>query len=232
MIGDVGGAAKTKGRYKTRVWTMSGIDDLMADPDDRWARATRRAQGIEDNGLSQAVRLYYTSFFPAGFFILVAVGTVGGTLVFPDTPEKWATSLALGLLLGVLGALIGGLVYNAKKVVPAAKLGRIDVLISLEREEQKHVRRQILGKAPTDQERLAVTKAAAVQLRKGLATQLIVQPVFPLIFIPQALNFILRGDSLFAWLMAVAVGVTAAGVALVARDFRRAGQFLTRTAII
>ena len=51
------------------------------------------------------------------------------------TPERWPTFLTFGFLLGFLGALVGGLVYNAKKVVPAAKLGRIDVLLSLENEE-------------------------------------------------------------------------------------------------
>ena len=209
---------------------MSGIDDLMAESNDRWAKATRRAEGIEDNGLGEAVKLYYTGYFPTGFFILVAAGTVIGTLVFPDTPEKWLTSLAFGFLLAVLGALVGGLVYNTKKVVPAGKLGKIDVLISLESEEQKRVRRQILGKAPLDREHLAVTKAAAVQLRKMLATQLIVQPVLPLIFIPQALNAILRGDSLFAWLMALTAGAAAIAVSVLGRDFRRAGRFLTRAA--
>jgi hypothetical protein len=137
----------------------------------------RRAQGIEDNGLGEAVTTYYTRYFPAEFFILVAAATVGATLAFPGTPEKWPTFLTFGFLLGFLGALIGGLIYNAKKVVPAAKLGRIDVLLSLENEEQKQVRRQIAGKAPLDPEHLAVTRAAAVQLRKGLATQLILQPV-------------------------------------------------------
>ncbi|MEV7136446.1 hypothetical protein AB0N24_26680 [Arthrobacter sp. NPDC093128] len=210
---------------------MSGIDDLMAEANDRWADATRRAQGVEDNGLGEAVKTYYTRYFPAGFFILVAAGTIGGTLAFPGTPERWPTFLTFGFLLGFLGALIGGLVYNAKKVVPAAKLGRIDVLLSLENEEKKQVRRQIAGKGPIDPEHLSVTRAAAVQLRKGLATQLLLlAPLYPLIFIPQVINLALRGDSLFAWLMATGVGVIVAGVGFLVRDFRRAGRFLTHTA--
>jgi hypothetical protein len=209
---------------------MSGIVDLMAESNDRWADAMRRAQGVEDNGLGEAVKTYYTRYFPAGFLILVAAGTIGGTLAFPGTTERWPTFLAFGFLLGFLGALIGGLVYNAKKVVPAAKLGRIDVLLSLENEEKKQVRRQITGKAPIDPEHLSVTRAAAVQARKGLATQLLLAPWYPLVFIPQAMNLAFRGDSLFAWLMAIGVGVIVAGVGFLVRDFRRAGRFLTHTA--
>lgn len=209
---------------------MSGIDDLMAESNDRWAKAKRRAQGIEDNGLGDALKTYYTRYFPAGFLILVTAGTIGGTLAFPGIRERWPTFLAFGLVLGFLGALIGGLVYNAKKVVPAANVGRIDVLLSLASEEQKQVHRQITGKAPLDPEHLAVTRAAAVQVRKRLATQLFLQPLFPLIFIPQGMNFALRGDTAVAWLMAIGAGVAVVGVGLLVRDFRRAGRFLTQTA--
>lgn len=146
---------------------MSGIDDLMAEANDRWADARRRAQGGEDNGLGEAVKTYYTRYFPAGFFILVAAGTIGAILAFPGTPERLPTFLSLGFLLGFLGALIGGLVYNAKRVAPAAKLGRIDVLLSLENEEKKHVRRQIAGKGPIDPEHLSVTRAAAVHYERA-----------------------------------------------------------------
>jgi hypothetical protein len=45
--------------------TMNGIDDLMAQSNDRWADAMRRAQGVEDNSLSEAVKTYYTRYFPA-----------------------------------------------------------------------------------------------------------------------------------------------------------------------
>ncbi|GAA5189482.1 hypothetical protein GCM10023346_04130 [Arthrobacter gyeryongensis] len=210
---------------------MSGIDDLLAESNDRWADAMRRAQGVEDNGLGEAVKTYYTRYFPAGFFILVAAGTIGGSLAFPGTPERWPTFLTFGFLLGFLGALIGGLVYNAKKVVPAAKLGRIGVLLSLENEEKKQVRRQIAAKASIGPENLSAARAAAVQLRKGLATQLVLAPLYPLIFIPQVINLALRGDSLFAWLMATGVVVVVVvGVGFLARDFRRACRFLTRTA--
>jgi hypothetical protein len=100
------------------------------------------------------------------------------------------------------------------------------VLLSLEDVERKDIRRQILGKAPADPDHLVVSRAAAVQLRKNLATQLIWIPVLPLIFIPQ----VLQGAGLVSWLMAAALAMwLIAGISAV-RDFQRAGSFLARTA--
>ncbi len=208
---------------------MSGIDDLMAESNDRWANATRRAQGIEDNGLGEAVKTYFARYFPAGLF-LVVVGTAVAILGLRGPLADWPTFLAFGFLVAVLGVVVGGLVFNSKKVAPAAKSGKVNVLLSLESGEQKQVRRQIAGRAPIDSEHLSVTRAAAVQLRKGLATQLVLAPFFPLTFIPQAVNFALRGDTLAAGIMALGVGVTVIAFGLLVRDFRRAGRFLTRTA--
>jgi hypothetical protein len=208
---------------------MSGIDDLMAGSNDRWANAVRRAQGIADNGLGEAVKTYYTRYVPAGLVILVGAGTVAGILAFGGALADWEPYLVFGFFLALLGVVIGGLVYNAKKVVPAAQSGRVDVLLSLDSEERKQVRRQIAGQAAIVPEHLAVTRAAAVQLRKGLATQLLLAPLYPLIFIPQAVHFALLGDNLFGWLMAAAVGVLVIGVVFLVRDFRRAGRFLAHT---
>lgn len=210
---------------------MSGIDDLMAESKDRWDHAARRAQGLADNGLGEAVKTYYTRYFPGGVVVLLVVGTLGGMLALGGALMEWASFLVFGFFLAVLGVLIGGLVYNAKKVVPAARTGRVDVLLSLESEERKQVRRQIAGKAAIDPEHLVVTRGAAVQLRKGLATQLLLlAPMFPLLFIPQAVGFALRGDIVAAWVMAVGVVATGIGVVLFVRDFRRAGRFLAGTA--
>ena len=130
----------------------------------------------------------------------------------------------------MLGVVIGGLTYNAKKVVQAAKSGRVNVLLSLESEERKHVRRQIAGKVAIEPEHLPVTRAAAVQMRKGLATQLLLAPMFPLIFIPQAARFAIRNDSPFDWLMAVAVAGIVIAIVLLVRDFRQTGRFMAQTA--
>jgi hypothetical protein len=208
---------------------MSGIDGLMAESNERWTEAIRRAQGIQDNGLGEAMKTYYTRYFPVALVLSAAAGTVIGALIFPDAPEGRPTFLAFGIVLGAIVVLICGLIYNAKKVAPAAQVGRIDVLVSLEPDERKRVRRQIAGKAPLDQEHLPVIRAAAVQLRKNLATLLLIQPMIPLVFVPQALNFATRGDSLFGWVMTIGAAVLVIGLGFLARDFRRAGRFLAFT---
>lgn len=106
------------------------------------------------------------------------------------------------------------------------ELGSIDVLVSLTDDEQKRIRRQILGKAPISREHVVVALAAAVQYRKNLATQLIFLPLLPLVFMPQADP----GTSNIWWLMSI--GFAAYGVAgpIGARDFRRTGRFLAETA--
>lgn len=210
---------------------MGGIEGLMEESNERWDHAARRAQGLGDYGLSDAVKTYYTRYFPAGLVLLLASGTVGGMLAFPGLRGDWAAYLVFGFFLAVLGVLVGGLVYNSKKVVPAARTGRIDVLLSLESDERKQVRREIAGKTDVDPQHLVVSRGAAVQQRKGLATQLVIQaPLFPLVFTPQAVNFALSGNSAAAWVMAVGVVVAVIAVVLFVRDFRRAGRFLARTA--
>lgn len=205
---------------------MSGIDDLIPRSDDRWTTAKRRAQGIADLGLGGALKTYYTLYFPAGLIILVTAGTVGSMLAFGGGPADWPSYLQFGFFLAVLGAAIGGLIYNAKKIAPAAEMGRIDVLLSLDDEERKDIRRQVLGKTPVDPDHLVVSRAAAVQLRKNLATQLIWLPVLPLTFIPQ----VIRGAGFLSWLMAAGVAILVLGLMCVVRNFERAGRFLDRTA--
>ena len=208
---------------------MSGLDDLLAQSNERWASAARRAQGLTDKGLGDAVRIYYTRFFPIGLLVLLLLGTLIGMFALGAEPAEWPRFLVFGCFLAALGAAVGGFVYNAKRVRPAADVGRIDVLLSLESHERKHVRRQILGKAPLEPEHLAVARGAAVQIRKGLATQLVLAPIYPLAFIPQAVNFIGRGDTVIGWVMAVWMVALFIGAGLLVRDFRRAGEFLERT---
>lgn len=205
---------------------MSGIDDLMAESKDRWADAARRAQGLADNGMGEAVKAYYTLYFPVGRVALISVGTLGATVAFGAATAEWSSYLMFGYFSAVLGAVIGGFIYNAKKVRPAAELGRMDVMLSLEDHEQKHVRRQILGKASVEPEHLVVTRGAAVQLRKNLATQLIMAPIFPLAFIPQAIP----GSSDIWWLMAIVVDGQAVAFLFLARELRQTGRFLSHTA--
>ncbi|OOP61613.1 hypothetical protein BMF89_12035 [Arthrobacter sp. SRS-W-1-2016] len=204
---------------------MTGIDDLIPKSEDRWDTATRRAQGIADLGLGGALKIYYALYFPAGVIILVTAGTVGGMLALGGAPADWPSFLLFGFFLAWLGAAIGGLIYNAKKIRPAVEPGRIDVLLSLEDEERKNIRRQVLGKTPVDLEHLVVSRAAAVQLRKNVATQLIWMSMFPLVFIPQ----VIRGAGFISWFMGAGVVVLVIGTMFVIRDFLRAGRFLANT---
>lgn len=42
---------------------MTGLGDLTSESNERWAEAERRAQGIADCGLGEAVMKYYTIYF-------------------------------------------------------------------------------------------------------------------------------------------------------------------------
>jgi hypothetical protein len=208
---------------------MSGLDDLLAASNDRWSRAMRNAKDVEDTGLGHAVKTYYTRWFPAGVLAAIAVGAVAAMLGIADALAGWGTYVVVGLLLATAGSIIGGLVYNAKKVAPAARLYWADVLFPLESEERKHVKRQIAGKAAIDHEHLPVARAGAVQLRKSLATQLVLMPSYFFMFASQAANQAVRGEPLLAGIMATAVGGSILGMALMVRDFRRTSRFLAGT---
>ena len=208
---------------------MGGIDGLMAESNDRWAQATKRAYGLADHGLGDAVKAYYTRFFPWGVIVLVMIGSVAAALAFGDSFGDWPSYLPFGSMLAGLGTLIGGLIFNSRKVVPAADYGNVDVTLSLTSEERKHVRRQIAGKATVVPEHLTVTRGAAVQMRKALATQLLILPFYPLVFVPQALTAA-REDNPLAWLFVGMVLLLLIGTIFLVRDFGRCGRFLAGTA--
>lgn len=204
---------------------MSGVDRLMAESNDRWAKATRRAQGVADNGLGKALRTYFILYFPVGLLVLILVGA-GVTASFSGLAWLNPLNLQFGLMLAALGAFVGGLLYNAKRVRPAAHLGIVSVTMSLETHEQKHVRRQYLGKTPIEAQHLPVTRAAAVQQRKNIATQLLILPMLPLVVIPLALP----GTTTIWWLNALVVFFNFIAAIFLVREFRQTGRFLAYTA--
>ncbi|MDJ0313420.1 hypothetical protein [Arthrobacter sp. H35-D1] len=207
---------------------MTGIDDLLAESNDRWSRAMRNARGVEDIGLGPAVKTYYTRYFPVGVLVLTAAGAAAALLGFTDPLDDWGLALSVGLLLAAVGAVVGGLVYNAKKVAPAAQLNKTEVLIPLDSGERQQIQRQIMGKAAIVQERLCVARAGAVQMRKSLATQLLLTPAYLLVFASQTLNWVMRGDP-FGWVMAVVLVGFMVAIAQLIREFRRTGRFLAGT---
>lgn len=207
---------------------MSGIDDLLAEFNDRWSRAMSNARDVKDLGLGKAVRTYYIRYLPAGALVFVAVGTALGTIVLGESRAGWSSNLAMVFLLATIGVIVGGLIYNAKKVSPAALTYRSDVLLPLESQERKQVARQTSGKSTIDKEHLSVARASAVQQRKSLAKQLILAPAYVFLFTAQTANWARQAEPL-AWIMLILVVGWLVAIVLLVRDFRRKGQFLTST---
>ncbi|MDO5754516.1 hypothetical protein [Arthrobacter sp.] len=207
---------------------MSGIDDLLAESNDRWSRARRNVQDVQDLGLSQALKTYYIRYFPAGVLILVAAGTGVSLLIFGGTLSRWTSYLAFGFALAAGGTVIGGLIYNTKKVSSAARIPRADILYPLESEERKQINRQIAGKSPIDREHLSVTRAGAVQQRKSLATLLLLMPSNLILFTAIAANWAGQEDPL-VWVMLIVVALSTVVILFLVRDFRRTGRLLTTT---
>ncbi len=198
---------------------MKGTSDQVTEPPSRWVTAERRAAGIRDNGMGEALRIYYTRHFPVGAVVLLALGAGGAYLLFGDERPAWQTYLQFGVLLTTTGCLVGGLVYNSKRLKPKAELGTVSVLISLNKTDQDSVKRQIAGKEEPDLEHLAVVRAAAVQMRKGNATLLLIVPGYA--------SFLGTLDRW--WLVVPACALLLTFAILTARDFRRQGRFLSNT---
>ncbi|MFE4837936.1 hypothetical protein ACFRAU_25040 [Arthrobacter sp. NPDC056691] len=204
---------------------MSGINGLPGDGNDRWEQARRRARGLADYGLGQAVRTYYTIYFPVGLAALIVLGAVAAGLTFGDE-LGWPELIGFGFLLAGLGAMAGGLIYNSKRLSPAVEAGRVGVVLSLEDDEKKQIRRELLGKEPVLPEHLVVARGVAVQTRKVLALQLVTLPALPLAFIPQ----VFRADTFLWWLAALAIVFQTLAAVIAVRQFRQAGRFLAQTA--
>lgn len=152
----------------------------------RWAKATSRAEGITDLGVGVAVRTYFSVYFP-----LIVLGGLGiGLALASIWPELggdfFRSGISIGLLLAGLGIFVVGLIYGNKNVRPLVQPQRIGVTVGLTADEVKHVRRQVLAKEPVAVDELPVLRGAAVQIREGLARQLLVAPGLVVFFCGQA----------------------------------------------
>lgn len=197
----------------------------MAESADRWVRAERRADGVADKGLGKALKAYFTVYLPIGVVLLFAIGAGLAIVLFRDDWASPASYLSSGLGLAALGVLVGGLAYNWKVLGTAVDMSKIEVTGPLNDAEKKAVRREILGTVTTDPTHLRVKRAAAVQLRRALATQLLIAPVMVCVLLQQVSN----PRNPFWWLAAAFGALYLFGMAFLARDFRRAGQFLGKT---
>ncbi|QDG88144.1 hypothetical protein [Pseudarthrobacter sp. NIBRBAC000502770] len=124
---------------------MRGLDDLLAESEDRWARAERRAQGVADKGLGKALTTYFSLYLPAAVVLLFIVGAALGMQLFQGEWANVHTYLFAGTMLAGIVAIGAGITYNAKVIASAVNMGRMNVTMSLNADEQKAIRREILG---------------------------------------------------------------------------------------
>lgn len=205
---------------------MAGLKDPEAEKATRWAKAHRYAQGYADNGMSRALTIYYTRYFPlitlAAFGCAVAIaflrageGPVDGWFI------GW-----LGTYLFAITTALGGITYNIKRLKPTVELGStLSIVMPLEKEEQRALTRAINGKQLIPDEHLTIARALAVQYRKTLATWLIVGPAYTYILGPA-----FSSPTSFNWVYLMFLVPMIIALVLGIRSFRRQGRFLTTTA--
>lgn len=103
---------------------------------------------------------------------------------------------------------------------------RSGITVGLRPDEAKKVRRQVLGKDPVDVD-LTVLRGAAVQMREGLARQLVIYPGFTLFLWGQAFNIGMT-SALDVIMVIVLVGLMVI-LGYMVRQFQQTEAFLTRT---
>lgn len=201
--------------------------DANAGAELRWAKAAQRAEGLADLGIEIVVRRYFRVILPLTVLVSLGIGFALAS-VWPEIfGDFFSTGIYIGLMLSGLAILVIGLVYGSKKVSPMVQPQRIGVTIGLSSEEVKHVRRQILAREPIDTAKLAVLIGAAIQIREGLAKQLLIAPGLFFYFSGQTAS---RGitsviDAVIIMLLLVMIAV----FAFVARQFTQTGTFLATT---
>ncbi|MEV7637780.1 hypothetical protein AB0N71_16590 [Pseudarthrobacter enclensis] len=182
---------------------------------------------MTDLGIGGAVRRYFLMYFP---FTVLAGLVVGFALasLWLDVVEGFVQSgFYIGSLLSGLGVFVVGWVYGSKRVSPMVRPQRIGVTVGLTAAEVKHVRRQIMAKEPIDINHISVLRGAAVQIREGLAKQLLLSPGLLIYFAGQALS---RGiHSVIDVMMIVLLLGMVVLLSITSGQFRQTGKFLTST---
>jgi hypothetical protein len=201
--------------------------DTDTGADSRWAKAASRAEGLTDLGIGVAVRHYFLVVFPSILVIGLLIG-FAVVAIWPD-PDGYTlrSGVYFGLILTGIGTAVVGIIYGSKKITPLVQPQRPAVAVALSAEEIKYVRRQVMTGKPTDSEELPVLRGVAVQIREGLAKQLLQAPAFPALFAGQTLFRGITSALDVAILLAVLV---IAGVSVfTAHQYRRTGAFLDST---
>jgi hypothetical protein len=203
------------------------MQEADAGAESRWDKAASRAEGLTDLGIGGAVRRYFLTYFPSTVLAGLVVGFALASL-WPDVAEGFFQSgLYIGSLLSGLGVFVVGWIYGSKKVSPMARPQRIGVTVGLTSAEVKHIRRQIMAKEPIDINHISVLRGAAVQIREGLAKQLLLSPGLLIYFGGQALS---RGThSVIDVMMIVLLLGMVVLLSITSGQFRQTGKFLTST---
>ena len=199
------------------------------DPAVRWAKTERAVIGVTDEGTGQAVWKFYRIYLPVGVAVLLAAGFVVGLWIYGNDPDERVAQLGVGLSFAAMGALVGSMVYSAKRVTPLVRPKHAGGLIWLEKPERKALMDQIEGKKPTIPGQVPVLRGAAALVRKGLAPTLLMFPGFMLLYVSQLLTTFRDGWTWFQWLWCALIPFMAALFVVTLRQFRRAGDFLART---
>lgn len=192
----------------------------------RWSKAAARAEGLADLGIAGSIRRFYLFHFPLTVLIALGVAFILAFLWPPDPASFLITGLSFGLMLAGIASCVVGFVYGSKRIGPLVQPQRIGVTVGLTADEVKRVRRQVLGKEPVDAD-LTVLRGAAVQIREGLARQLVTLPPLMLFFWGQALN---RGvTSAFDVVMLIVLLGMMVILGFTVRQFRQTEAFLRVT---
>lgn len=203
----------------------------MHEPDTaadlRWAKAAKRADGLEDLGIGRAVKRYFSMPMPLAVGVSLGVG-FALAILWPDAfGGLLPTGLSIGLMLAGIVIFVLGLIHGSKKVSPMVQPQRMGVTVGLTSEEVKLIRRQIWQKESPDTANLQILRGAAIQIREGLAKQLLVSPGVLLFLTGQAVP---RGiTSLLDLVTIVLLLALVALFVVVVRRFKQTGAFLDAT---
>ncbi|GAB3533736.1 hypothetical protein GCM10027403_08250 [Arthrobacter tecti] len=187
-----------------------------------WNRAVRLAGGLQDHGISAAVKRYYVTVLPLVVVVSVIVVWIVGVVISGRADRLL---FGIGVMFSGLAVMISGFVYSSKKVSPLVTPDGPSIHHLVSEGESKRGRRQIRGSVQAEGDERIVARGLVIQMRKGLASQLLVAPGYVLIFLPQAF---IGSDGLRWWFLAV-VAAFAAAFGLMAREFHRTSVFLKST---
>ncbi|WP_209066919.1 hypothetical protein [Arthrobacter pigmenti] len=196
----------------------------MADPWNRWPAVEYYSAEVKDLGLGRVLRNYYLIWWPLSVAVLLPLSILFTSMLVPG--PRTVDSLQPAFLFAAVAVMGVSWIYLIKRVRTAVIPYDPDVLSLLDRPQRRAVRRQIFGRIQLHPEQPQVARAAAVQLRKKLAEQLI----FASYLIPFIAGWQLSLEPLWFWMFTVLGAVLLAVTILDLRRFVLTGRFLERTA--